>query len=91
MRLFVCLPFAVIGLDSRLKLFFKLFVVMGVTWIFEFAVWLLNVEGFAWHWVILDMFNLMQSIGIFFIFVCKRKILNQLEQKYPRMKGYPLD
>lgn len=75
---------------GRAKLFFKLFVVMGVTHIFEFISWSQSVEETMLYWIVLDMFNILQSTGVFFIFVCKRKILNQLEQKYPSLKSKSL-
>lgn len=56
----------------------KLFVVMGVSWIIEIITTLTELNGF---WRILDIFNILQGVLVFFIFVFKRKVLYAFQQK----------
>lgn len=61
---------------------------MGVTWIFEVILWFdTNGEGFSWIFLIVDVLNVLQAVATFIIFVCKRKIINQIEQRHPALKG----
>lgn len=57
----------------------KLFIVMGVSWIIEivttFTPNLQDYLNFA------DIFNIFQGVLVFFIFVFKRKVLHELQQK----------
>lgn len=72
---------------NRVKLFLKLFIIMGVTWIFEVISWLVSGYNWNWYWVIFDMINILQAIVIFIIFVCKKETISSLEQKYPSFKS----
>ena len=57
----------------------KLFFVMGGTWIMEIVATLLqNIE--QW-WYVSDFFNIFQGILVFFIFVCKRNVLEAIKKR----------
>ncbi|CAL8081523.1 unnamed protein product [Orchesella dallaii] len=73
--------------ERSFKLFVKLVILMGVTWTLEFIDWITySGATFTWYFFAVDVFNILQAVAIFIIFVCKRKILNQLEQKYPSLR-----
>lgn len=74
----------------RFKLLFKLIVLMGVTWTFEFILWMQTGDNFSWIVIAVDVLNILQAVATFIIFVCKRKIINQLEQKHPVLRGTQL-
>ena len=63
----------------------KLFIVMGITWIFELLSFFFD-NGELVVWSILDCINILQAVGIFYIFVWKRQILTQLWTKYPSFR-----
>ncbi|CAO1344995.1 unnamed protein product [Diamesa tonsa] len=57
----------------------KLFIVMGLSWLFE-----ITATVFYSHrdyWMVTDFVNLMQGVLVFFIFVCKRKVLLAFQKK----------
>uniref|UniRef100_A0A182MK93 G-protein coupled receptors family 2 profile 2 domain-containing protein n=1 Tax=Anopheles culicifacies TaxID=139723 RepID=A0A182MK93_9DIPT len=64
---------------NRYGLYVRLFVVMGVTWTFEFITWLVNAE----HWLVYvtDVCNCICGVFIFFLFVWKRKVWKLLQQR----------
>lgn len=79
-------------LFGRCELFLKLFLVMGITWIFQVILSIVeNDESketlLSVLYAIFDMVNLFQAIAIFVIFVCKRETLRALEIKYPCLKS----
>lgn len=60
---------------------------MGVTWTLEFVQWVdSHMEKLPWLFLVIDVFNVLQAVATFVIFVCKRKIINQLEQKHPSLR-----
>ena len=50
-----------IWFDFRLKLYWKLFVVMGVSWVFELASWAYPGKS-CWTWIVTDVINLLQGL-----------------------------
>ncbi|RZF34488.1 hypothetical protein LSTR_LSTR011730 [Laodelphax striatellus] len=65
---------------DRCYLYGKLFVVMGVTWIMEVVSE--RIGGAEFWWYPTDIINICQGIGIFVIFVVKRRVLYMLNQKF---------
>ncbi|CAL8093742.1 unnamed protein product [Orchesella dallaii] len=69
------------------RLFIKLFCVMGVGWFVELLSWKYNEEVKPWFVVGLDcVFFFLQSFAIFFIFCVNRRTLAQLTEKYPCLR-----
>ncbi|CAL8093003.1 unnamed protein product [Orchesella dallaii] len=66
--------------------FTKLFLVMGVSWIFEIVSWQVDGLGFTWYWTIFDLFNILRAVAVFAVYVCKKDIFKQLEDTYPSIK-----
>ncbi|XP_072949451.1 G-protein coupled receptor Mth2-like [Epargyreus clarus] len=66
---------------QRFFIYLKLSVVMGVSWILE-AISSLKPELGIWY--ISDWYNALIGVSIFLIFVCKRKIYNQLKERLSR-------
>jgi hypothetical protein len=65
----------------------KVFLVMGINWLFEFLSFLAE-----WQWdetisknlsYFSDMVNLLQGLLIFIVLICKPKILKKLREKIP--------
>lgn len=50
--------------------------------IFEFSAWILKLQRFTYYWMLVELLNLFQSVLIFIIFTCRKKILEQLGEKY---------
>ncbi|CAG7718805.1 unnamed protein product [Allacma fusca] len=69
---------------SLCALYLKLSIVTGIPWIFEFLAFFVNLHGWV-PWT-LNILNIMQTVGIFHIFVCKKNILMQLGEKYRLLK-----
>ena len=62
-------------------MYLKLFVVMGISWIMEILAWFINsVPNYVWYPT--NMLNSLQGLIIFIIFVCKKKIKQQLLKRY---------
>ncbi|XP_059472270.1 G-protein coupled receptor Mth2-like [Neocloeon triangulifer] len=54
-------------------LYLKLFIVMGITWIFEVASF---AEGSkSWFWYITDVLNCLQGLFFFLILICRQRVL----------------
>ncbi|CAG7815316.1 unnamed protein product [Allacma fusca] len=68
------------------QLFTKLFFVMGITWILVFVSWKINVSTKAWYWAIVDVFNILQGIAIFVIYICRANIVTSLRQNCPGLR-----
>jgi hypothetical protein len=49
----------------RLKLYWKLFVVMGVSWVFELASWAYPGPS-CWAWIFTDTLNMLQGLWSLF-------------------------
>ncbi|XP_050072914.1 G-protein coupled receptor Mth2-like [Anopheles maculipalpis] len=64
---------------NRYGLYVRLFVVMGVTWTFEFITWIADSQ----HWMVhvTDICNCISGVFIFFLFVWKRKVWKLLQQR----------
>lgn len=63
----------------QFSLYFKLFVLMGVTWIFEVISYFVqretNTVSGNYVWLVFDLINIMQGLIIFAVFVCRRAVL----------------
>lgn len=57
---------------SRFGLFFRLFIVMGVTWTMEAVSWIISPNG--WYFYVTDLANAIQGVVIFVLFVMKPKV-----------------
>ncbi|XP_044016239.1 G-protein coupled receptor Mth2-like [Aphidius gifuensis] len=59
---------------------FKLSIVTGICWSFEIIskIYLDIFEGHGWLWIIPDLFNTLQGLIIFIIFVCTGKPKKQI-------------
>jgi hypothetical protein len=68
---------------QRFILYVELFVVMGITWMAEVISWKV---GQPEAWYIFDLLNALQGVFIFFIFVCKPKILRHLRDYFKRRR-----
>ncbi|XP_029157135.1 uncharacterized protein LOC114929680 isoform X2 [Nylanderia fulva] len=66
------------------KLYFKLFVIVfimvGVTWIMAILFWKFGIK--IWHQFLIYSMDMMQSFGIFIVFVCKKTIKQQLLKQF---------
>ncbi|XP_039302642.1 G-protein coupled receptor Mth2 [Solenopsis invicta] len=66
---------------QRFKMYLKLFIVMGISWIIEILAWLINsIPSYVWY--IPNILNSLQGLIIFIIFVCTNKIKQQLLKRY---------
>lgn len=57
----------------------KLFSVMGISWLLEIMATLYQQQSFWWS--ISDVFNCLQGVLVFFVFVFKRKVLVAFQKK----------
>lgn len=57
----------------------KLFIVMGVNWSFEIIATILQEPEELWY--IVDWFNILQGVLVFFIFVCKSKVWEAIKKR----------
>ncbi|KAB7502979.1 G-protein coupled receptor Mth2, partial [Armadillidium nasatum] len=57
------------------KLYLKLFLIMGITWIFEISAF---VDGSCEFWIVTDIVNSLRGFFIFIIYVCKRDVIKKL-------------
>jgi len=79
---------------KRFLLFVKLFVVMGVLWIFEVLSWAATVYNKEnkdlWEniFTVSDVINAFQGVLIFIIFTCKRNTCRQLEGKFKKFTTF---
>ncbi|RZF37782.1 hypothetical protein LSTR_LSTR007144 [Laodelphax striatellus] len=68
---------------QRFILYFKLFLVMGITWLSEVISFHFNeIRELNFLWTITDIGNTLQGIPIFFIFVWKKKTLRLLSERF---------
>ncbi|XP_025995097.1 G-protein coupled receptor Mth2 [Solenopsis invicta] len=66
---------------QRFKMYLKLFIVMGISWTMEIIAWLINsVPSYVWYPT--NIINSLQGLIIFIIFVCKKKIKQQLLKRF---------
>ena len=84
----------------RQVLYTKLFIVMGIAWIFECVHHLVHSDhqhcghtGLELIFRLIGCLNLLRGSLIFFIFVCKDSILDKVcwQAKVSRQSVYPLD
>ncbi|CAG7716014.1 unnamed protein product [Allacma fusca] len=68
------------------QLFAKLFFVMGFTWILEFVSWSVSGSTKTWYWAIVDVFNILQGIAIFVIYICKANTITSLRKNCPELR-----
>lgn len=63
----------------QFSLYLKLFVLMGITWIFEVISFFVQrqTQDPTGHyvWLVFDLINIMQGMIIFIVFVCRRAVL----------------
>lgn len=65
-----------------LKLFIIVFIVMGITWFMAILSWQF-LSSIKWNVLyIIYSLDMMQNFGIFFIFVCKKTIKQQLLKRF---------
>ncbi len=74
-----------IFLYSRFRVIFCIFILMGLTWIFEIISY--AVGGNPVFWVVTDVINiLINGVAIFIMFVCKPTVWCRLQAKFPCLK-----
>ncbi|KAJ8731202.1 hypothetical protein PYW07_004366 [Mythimna separata] len=64
--------------SNRFATYAKLFLMMGVGWCME----LFPPGDDVWIYVLLNLYNLLTGVTIFYLFICKRIILLQLCRKF---------
>ncbi|XP_046412720.1 G-protein coupled receptor Mth2-like [Neodiprion fabricii] len=74
---------------NKLILNVKLFVVMGISWILEVISYFLNhyLTNVSWKtefFCVSDVFNCLQGLMIFVLFVLKKKVLHALRRKFAK-------
>jgi hypothetical protein len=57
---------------------------MGISWLLEIMATLYNQD--SWWWYISDVFNCLQGVLVFFVFVFKRKVLVAFQKKLGKQK-----
>ncbi|KAK7080824.1 hypothetical protein SK128_000239 [Halocaridina rubra] len=66
----------------QFSLYLKLFVLMGITWIFEVISFFVQKHTSDstsnYVWLVFDLINIMQGMIIFIVFVCRRAVLVRL-------------
>ncbi|KYN32649.1 G-protein coupled receptor Mth2 [Trachymyrmex septentrionalis] len=68
---------------QRFNMYLKLFIVMGITWVFEILSWVIGttiVPVFVWY--VFDVINSLQGLIIFIVFVWRRKIKQMLLKQF---------
>nr|CAH7735486.1 unnamed protein product [Callosobruchus chinensis] len=68
---------------TRLKLYIKLFFIMGITWLFEvISSAAENYRSLKWLWHVTDIINSLEGLTIFLILVVfRRKVMKHLANK----------
>ncbi|XP_065348703.1 G-protein coupled receptor Mth-like [Cloeon dipterum] len=69
---------------ERLKLFAKLSLLMGLTYISEFVSWVNYL--FAYYWYASNVAIALRAVLVFIVFCCKRKVWISMKQQYPVVK-----
>lgn len=57
----------------------KLFSVMGISWLLEILATVYKQNSYWWYFS--DVFNCLQGVLVFFVFVFKRKVLVAFQKK----------
>lgn len=73
-------------------IFARLFIVMGVSWVFEIVSWGISTGGgdvdkIPLYWVVFDIVTMFQSFSIFLLFCWKKEVISKLWWRYPRGRG----
>lgn len=55
---------------------------MGVTRVFEVITWAGSGPTLTWYWAVFDIFNILQAVAIFIVYVCKRDVLIALRNLF---------
>ncbi|CAG7828750.1 unnamed protein product [Allacma fusca] len=71
--------------EKKTILIGKLMMLMGFFLIFEFLFNYAQLLQFSIYFSILESYRLFHALGIFWIFVCSKKTLKQLRERYPRV------
>ncbi|KAG5340114.1 MTH2 protein, partial [Acromyrmex heyeri] len=80
---------------QRFSVYLKLFVVMGITWILDVLLWiidtniLLETDILLYIWYLVNIINALQGVIFFVVLVCRRKIKEMLLKLF-REKTYSL-
>ncbi|XP_065349631.1 uncharacterized protein LOC135945717 [Cloeon dipterum] len=69
---------------ERLKLFAKLSLLMGLTYVSEFASWANYL--FAYYWYASNVAIALRAVLVFIVFCCKRKVWISMKLQYPVVK-----
>lgn len=65
--------------------FAKIFIASGFTWFFEILSGLIGGTEFLWY--LSDIFNMLQGVYIFALFICKKSVLKQVHEVcFPKKK-----
>ncbi len=71
--------------QDQIRVIAKLFVVMGVTWMSEFVLflcsWIFGKDAVWKYFVVNDVLNLSQGILIFIVLVCKRSVILRIKER----------
>lgn len=70
---------------AKFGLFFRLFIVMGVTWTMEAISWIISPGG--WYFYVTDLTNAIQGVVIFFLFVMKPKVKELIIKRWNIWRG----
>ncbi|KAJ6642045.1 G-protein coupled receptor Mth2 [Pseudolycoriella hygida] len=70
---------------AKFGLFFRLFIVMGVTWTMEAISWIISPGG--WYFYVTDLTNAVQGVVIFFLFVMKPKVKELIIKRWNIWRG----
>lgn len=62
------------------RLYFRLFLIMGLTWIFGFIAGYSDIE---YIWYLFIILNTLQGLFIFVAFSCNKKVTNNLSERMP--------
>ncbi|CAO1388263.1 unnamed protein product [Diamesa hyperborea] len=65
---------------EKFYLYLRLFIIMGVTWIMESVSWVFKNSSFMF--VFTDALNCLQGFIIFYLFVCKPKMIKLIKKKW---------
>ena len=73
-------------LQDHFVMLLKIFVVMGVTYFFEFMgfilSWIYGTDAVWKYFVFNNIVNALQGVLIFIVLICKRSVLRQMKSKW---------
>jgi G protein-coupled receptor Mth (Methuselah protein) len=70
----------------RLLMNLKLFIVMGISWVLEIVASFGSYDDYWWF--LSDIFNLLQGVLIFAIFVLKKSVLVAIRKKLGKLSQH---